>query len=393
MLRQDRIARALEERRGAFEASLRKTSLSVETYRQALGHLSRLGSAGISDRFGGVLWPGARPTSELDREGPVLRFENQWSSHEEMRAWALRTLRGVTTVGIDGSQIAASKEFGVPVSLVQVAWFKNPHNPDQQYVKDVRDEILGPDESAGDYADGFFADSIVHQRRFALEIDVAIESMRTLESDGSQTPVVFFDGTLVVSFAGRMSPAVREAYIAQVIKLLDESQRLGVPVIGYVDLSFASDLATMMRTALELPGAAVFDAQILTEDLRPLDRTAVFQCARGDVLPWYRTRDRDWSSELYFLYLKTGAEQLPVRLDVPRWVVDQGLLERVVDVVRAEVVVGTGYPYALETADAAAVLTVEDRLTFYRMFHEFAAASELHSSVPGKSASKIHRRV
>ena len=36
----------------------------------------------------------------------------------------------------------------------------------------------------------------------------------------------------------------------------------------------------------------------------------------------------------------------------------QGLLERVVDVVRAECVAGTGYPYAMETADALAVITL-----------------------------------
>jgi hypothetical protein len=68
------------------------------------------------------------------------------------------------------------------------------------------------------------------------------------------------------------------------------------------------------------------------------------------------------------------------------------LLDRVVDLVRAEVVVGCGYPYALETADAAAVLTAEDRMSFYRLFHEFARANGIQASLPGKSISKLHRR-
>jgi hypothetical protein len=108
-----------------------------------------------------------------------------------------------------------------------------------------------------------------------------------------------------------------------------------------------------------------------------------------------------------FLYLKTGQDRFPARLDFPRWILDAdpgtpakawvsgqvpSLLDRVVDLVRAEVVVGCGYPYALETADAAAVLTAEDRMSFYRLFHEFARANGIQASLPGKSISKLHRR-
>jgi len=72
--------------------------------------------------------------------------------------------------------------------------------------------------------------------------------------------------------------------------------------------------------------------------------------------------------------------------------VEDGLLEHVLDVVRAEIVVGSGYPYALETADVTALLTTEDRLAFFRMFGDFASDAGLQTTMPAKSASKGRRR-
>ena len=62
------------------------------------------------------------------------------------------------------------------------------------------------------------------------------------------------------------------------------------------------------------------------------------------------------------------------------------------DIIRAEIVVGSGYPYALEAADAAAVLTTEDRQVFYRLWHEFAPSAGLGGAATAKTASKAHRR-
>jgi hypothetical protein len=68
------------------------------------------------------------------------------------------------------------------------------------------------------------------------------------------------------------------------------------------------------------------------------------------------------------------------------------LLEEVVDVVRAECVVGLGYPYALETADATAVISARDREVFFRALQEFANRGKLDFSVSRKDASKGRRR-
>jgi hypothetical protein len=390
MLILPRVSQALEAKREALRAAAGRHGETRDRLGQAWEQLDKLSCAEVEVRIGGIPWPGARPTVELDQRGPVVRFERHWATAQEARVWALETLRGVTTVAVDGSQIAASRDFGVPVALVQVAWFENPHDAERPYVKDVRDEILGPDDPPEEVSEFAFAEARLNRCRYILEVETAIERLDRLAPD--PPPVVFHDGSFVLSFAGRMAPVAREAHLQPLFSLLDRSRERRVPVAGYVDGSQASDVTTMLRHVFDLPEGTVTDGSILASRLGPLDRTAAFRSARGDILPHYRREERDYAEDLCFIYLQTGHDRLPSRIDLPRWVLGAGLLDRVVDVVRAEIVVGSGYPYALEAADAAAVLTTEDRQSFYRLWQEFAADAGLGGTARAKMASKAHRR-
>jgi hypothetical protein len=55
-------------------------------------------------------------------------------------------------------------------------------------------------------------------------------------------------------------------------------------------------------------------------------------------------------------------------------------------------VVGGGYPYAVETADALAVISHADRERFYSLFEQFAQQSGLALVQARKAASKGSRR-
>jgi hypothetical protein len=90
--------------------------------------------------------------------------------------------------------------------------------------------------------------------------------------------------------------------------------------------------------------------------------------------------------------LQTTADSLPARLDIPAWIADAGLCEEVLDTVRAECVVGLGYPYAIETADEAAVITSRDRDLFLRALQDFAQNNDLAFRVSRKANSKARRR-
>ncbi len=90
--------------------------------------------------------------------------------------------------------------------------------------------------------------------------------------------------------------------------------------------------------------------------------------------------------------MKTAGDIPPSRLEVPMWVHERGLLDYVVDTVRGEVVVGNGYPYAIEAADVTAVLTTRDREMFYSVFQEFAERERLDLRISRKAISKAQRR-
>jgi len=60
--------------------------------------------------------------------------------------------------------------------------------------------------------------------------------------------------------------------------------------------------------------------------------------------------------------------------------------------VRAECVVGNGYPYALETADAAAVIGAQDRGRLLQALQTFAEQENLNLRVSRKAMSKARRR-
>jgi hypothetical protein len=61
-------------------------------------------------------------------------------------------------------------------------------------------------------------------------------------------------------------------------------------------------------------------------------------------------------------------------------------------VVRAECVVGLGYPYAIETADATALISIADREIFYRSLEQFTTENDIKFTRSRKTASKGRRR-
>ncbi len=117
------------------------------------------------------------------------------------------------------------------------------------------------------------------------------------------------------------------------------------------------------------------------------DRTPAFLSARYDLARIGQ------SMEVGFVYFQAALDRPPARIEFPRWLLDAGLLDRVLDVVRAEVIAGTGYPYPIEAADAVAVISMRDRAQFYALFQEFAEREGLGLSFSRKALSKSRRRV
>jgi hypothetical protein len=425
MLHTQKVLAELERQRALFTTYEQRHGQELAAYRAALRGLGQrfpsaatLEAARTGTSQSGLALDreptGARPTSEYDRwlaqgDGgmPTLLRGLAFAHHEEARAWA-EHVRGTTTIAVDGSQLMPWRDASVPVALVQAGLFENPHQPPTPYLKDVAVELLGPEELAGvesDLTDARshdllgYSEQMVHLRRFELETETLISRMehhagRPADTSDRPAAVAFFDGSLVVSFAMKMPAYYRDRYMAAVRRLQATSVASQVPLIGYIDTSYARDLVTLLRTlpAEEpLPEArGVADALLWQRDLAWGDRSPAFLVARGD-LP---TSSADEAlGGVAFVYLRAAADRPPARVEFPRWVLDAGWLDTVMDVVRAEVIAANGYPYCIEAADAVAVISMPDRARFYALFQEYAGRAGFSLSFSHKATSKHRRRV
>lgn len=386
---------ALESRRADFADYDTDFRAQMQIYATALDQLARLGGDELRARLDERQAPGALPTRELDHAGSlIVPFAHKWRTHEDARHWSLETLSGRTTFAADGSQILPSKDFSVPVAAVQVAWLENAHTPQGGYVKDATFEILPPTEilvRTGGATE--LSEQVVHKRRYAMEAAALRRFMHDAAARGfaaDKPPVVFFDSLLVISFAELLPDEQREFYVTEITALLEASKSTGVPLVGYIDTSYARDLVNLLQAVFDLADAPkIHDAALLAERMAWGDRTACFECARRGILESY---GEAWRRGIGFVYLQTTGDGPPSRLDLPMWVYQRGLLDYVVDTVRGEVVVGNGYPYAIEAADQAAVLSGRDRQAFYAVFQEFAERERLRLRVARKAISKTQRR-
>lgn len=327
-------------------------------------------------------------------------FDHRWDNHEQARRWALDVLDDRTTFAADGSQLYAEKETSLPIGAVQVGWFENPHNALKPYEKNADFRILSPKDLIEGQDDPVNPETRVGEERFYAEA-AAVSDFLTRKSGwrerGEPMPVAFFDGTLLISFSLPQT-RLQTSFIDTMVRLVRHSRETGVPLVGYVDRSFARDLLSVLVHLTDgEPSKILYDTALLCGEVsgreRVLrswgDRTTFCLSKRPGMESFVGS---DGRPIVGFAYLQTTAGSAPARLDLPAWIYDAGLLNEVIDVVRAECVIGLGYPYALETADATAVISVGDREIFFRALQEFATREKLDFSVTRKQTSKGRRR-
>lgn len=403
MFDQSRAQAALEQKRANFAryfADLRVERQRTETLFEQFRQMT---VQEIADRLAenNNPWPGAQPTAEIDSAHEMcIPFRESWQNHRAAREWALSVLYKRPSLAVDGSQITPSKDYSVPVGAVQVGWFVNEHltapeNGTSTYIKDVDFEVLPPSELGDDDSPdgGEFPNWRVNQVRFVRECEKLCELMEGYARRPYESrPLCFFDGSFAISFAGQLRPERARPYLRAVQELLDCSQRTQVPLVGFVDSTYSQDLVTLINNLFG--GAAIqqsSDARLLDDVLDHWgDRSPLFVCARPDQLSI--NGNADFYRDICFSYVNLVTDRPPARVEMPRWICEQGHADDVLDRVRAECVVGTGYPYVIETADAVAVISQQDRERFYRIFQHFLAQEGINLSMTRKLRSKLTRR-
>jgi hypothetical protein len=388
------IKRLLAQKREAFSTFNRAKNELLTAYHQAWIAFSSLSRQRQAERLSCRASPlGAYPleAAEEATKGIVPFFSGEsgtiprWSNREESANWVQAILADVTTFAVDGSQLSPGKDLSIPIALIQIGWFENPHNRDRAYQKDVRLDLMTPKDLGPNPAQP--VERRVNIRRFQMEVARLVEYIQSCREP--ERCLVFFDGALVVTFAEAYDQESQDAYVKAILSLLDASYRCRVPLIGYVDTSYARDLTTLLHHAYNLEATeGIHDAQLLSRLMEWGDRTAVFRCDRGGILDQYQ----DHQDQVAFTYLKTTRDGYPVRLEMPLWMWESGNITQYLNWVRGEVIVGGGYPYGIETADQTAVLQGADKHIFFRILQDWAEKEDINLRLSRKMVSKQRRR-
>ena len=404
MLYRELLTGELHNQREDFQNFVREQAIDLEFYLSALREIEKLNCDEIQRKVAHAERVGAIPAEELNvQKSFAYSFGQDWDNHEQARAWAFQILENRTTFAADGSQIYAEKDISLPVGAIQIGWFENPHDASRRYEKNAYFEILSPKSLLENQVEPMNPETRVGERRFHGEVAKTGEFLnkkRGWKQRGERMPLAFFDNTLLVSFSLPQT-ALQESFLQAAVNLVKLSRETEVPLIGYVDRSFSRDLLHLLNAfsgKSDSDKQTLYDATILnaeTRDFAPVlkfwgDRTCFCYSNRKGLNAF---DDPETEKSLVgFTYLKTTGDSAPARLDIPSWIYERGLLEEVLNTVRAECVIGLGYPYALETADQTAVISARDREIFLRALQDFAVREKLNFSVSRKNASKGRRR-
>ena len=397
MLFRELLTDELNKQREEFSQFARSQADDLDDYLQKLGRLSAKSHREIEEKLGKEENVGALPSEELDTAQDFsINFREKWANHEEARRWAFSILKNRTTFAADGSQLFVEREVSLPVAAIQIGWFENPHNAEQGYEKNARFFLIPPSDLLSQ-DEPIIPETRVGQKRFQAEIEKAKEFLlkkQGWQERGERMPLAFYDGTLLLSIALPRTK-LQDEYIANLVELARLSRDTQVPLIGFVDRSYARDLMTMLDA---------FEGR-KDGSIKTLDDVSILHVSTlknwGDRTPFcYSNRhglnafidSNSGKSLVGFVYLQTTGAGLPARIDIPSWIFEENLLTEILDIVRAECVIGLGYPYALETADQTAVITLRDREIFLQTLQGFAKENNLNLRVSRKSASKGRRR-
>lgn len=393
MLNPKRFFKALQETRPQLEARLDKgksRARKVSSLQKLLQNLQHAETLALLDKHDDI-WTGARTTPEVDAyPGFCVSFRHNWCSRREAQEWAHAILLEQPIVAVDGSQLVSERGLSLAIGAVQIGYYVN--DPLTRCLQQKQDfELILPAVSATwmdelqNQAAGLTQE--VYQRRFVRECQKIPELAAGLD----RAPVCFFDNTFILSFLQSMNEEQGAAYVEAVETLLQASARQRFPVVGYVDTSYSRDLWHMLEIMYaDQVQDAVTDAGMLRALLpRWGDRTPFMQCARADALS-RKQAPPFYYSDVGFVYMRTDPQAHPSRIELPMWVYEEGKLEEVLNVIRAQCINGGfNYPHALALADQLAVLTQQDRAQFYDGLKQYLRAElgqNLHR--PAKANSK-----
>lgn len=280
-----------------------------------------------------------------------------------------------TLIAADGSQINPDRHAAVQFGLVNVGAIIMKMNSGEAPEIDTESELLFGDDLL---PNGFpMSDGMV-----ALKRDLAErEKLDDLSKRIKGTIVTFTDGPIELWGAKGEDANSYEDFIKRYLAILSRLQERGVTTAGYVDKPSADLVVRSLEIAMAgdeqlqhlrefHPLRGVSDRWLFGDKenplLKPGQRSAVFKIQSSS--------DKRYTGilTLHFFYLNVGTDghPYPVRVEVPKWVVDDkeklDLLHAVL-VEQCRMMGSRPYPYLLHRAHETAVVKHEEKQQIEQM--------------------------
>lgn len=372
------ISNQFDARLSAIKSYDVERSTLAEEYRDGLEKLKSI-DLSMNERLSP--YSGAK----LLENGKLIRnFPFNWKSRHEAMLWVDTVLSGAAVGAVDGSQIYSDKNYEIPIAVIQTSQILNRHTDDSKYIENTEAGIITPDEfeAASVYS---FGSEYIDARRFAAEC----ESIKRLMKEHDK-PCILLDGALILSHINVLNRNIREIYVKAITKLLEASESSRAPVIGFIDTTMPHDITLMMHFLLGLKKGKLSDTHLFSPLLWG-ERTAAFLCDRDDrrgeesksVLDNYGK----FRNEIAFFYMRVSSG-LPARVEFPGWIYQEGMVDKIADIIRAECVIRSNYPDILMRAHEAALIRRSEHELFYGMLDNFCRA---HGIKINKSAKHFHK--
>jgi hypothetical protein len=274
-----------------------------------------------------------------------------------------------TLIAADGSQINPDRHAAIQFSLVNVGAITMTLNSGKAPKIDTESELL--------FGDDLLPNGIpLSDGMVALKRDVAERTKLDELSKGIQGPIVTFtDGPIELWGAKGEDAKSYEEYTKKYMGVLSRLQSRGVITAGYVDKPSAdlvirlleimtADDEQLQKLGEFHPLRGVSDRWLYGEPKNPLlppgHRSAIFHIQSSSE------KNYKGVLSLYFFYLNVGTQghPWPVRVEIPRWVVDDqeklNLLHGVL-VEQCRMMGSRPYPYLLHRAHETAVVKNEEK--------------------------------
>ena len=286
-----------------------------------------------------------------------------------------------TLIAADGSQSIADRHSPVQFCVINVGGIIMKPNSGETPSVEVESELF--------FGDAIEENGLTTDGGVALRRDLAERSVIEKMSKGMKGSVVSFtDGTLEIFRAKDIdSPNMYRNTVDKYISVLSRLQERGIISAGYIDKPSSSLVVKLLElTQITIPEEMeklrtapplkyVTDRWLfgynnkLFQLLPPGHRSAVFKIQSSSEKSYKGVL------ELHFFYLNVGTEghPWPVRVELPRWVVDDkaqlDLLHAVL-VEQCRMMGSKPYPYLLHRAHETAVVKNEEKYQIEQMLQQ-----------------------